>query len=283
MFGYVVINKPELKFKDFDTYQSYYCGLCKSIQYRHGNIPRLSLSYELTFAYILLSSLYDVPTDYSRLRCALHPFEKRGRVSNEIGDYAADMSVLLSYYKCVDNIDDGDHRFSSRLFKTFLKKGFKTLPSLYPKKVAAIANALDTLADGEASACRDLDMMAGQFGQIVAQIMCYKNDEWRDTLSALGFFLGKYIYILDAYCDLQEDIEKGHYNPLMERAQSPSFEEDIRDILTMMMAECCRAFEQLPIVENTELLRNILYSGVWIHHQNTYCKKLENVTKEPNK
>ena len=276
MFGYVVINKPELKFKDFDTYQSYYCGLCKSIQYRHGNIPRFALSYELTFAYILLSSLYDVPTDYSRLRCALHPFEKRGRISNEIGDYAADMSVILSYYKCVDNIEDRDHTFSSRLFKLFLKKSYKSLPSLYPKKLAVIASALDALADGEAAASRDLDMMAGHFGQIVAQIMCYKNDEWTDTLGTLGFFLGKYIYILDAYCDLEDDMKKGHYNPLMERAKSPSFEEDIRDILTMMMAECCKAFEKLPIVENTDLLRNILYSGVWIHTRTPTAKSSMN-------
>ena len=35
----------------------------------------------------------------------------------------------------------------------------------------------------------------------------------------------------------------------------------------MMMSECSKAFEQLPIVENTDILRNILYSGVWCKYE----------------
>ncbi len=31
----------------------------------------------------------------------------------------------------------------------------------------------------------------------------------------------------------------------------------------MMISECCKEFEKLPILENVEILRNILYSGVW--------------------
>ena len=36
MFGYVVVNKPEMKFKEFDLYHSYYCGLCKTLKNRFG-------------------------------------------------------------------------------------------------------------------------------------------------------------------------------------------------------------------------------------------------------
>ena len=31
MFGYIVMNKPEIKFKDFDLYRSFYCGLCREV------------------------------------------------------------------------------------------------------------------------------------------------------------------------------------------------------------------------------------------------------------
>ena len=82
-----------------------------------------------------------------------------------------------------------------------------------------------------------------------------------------GLFLGKFIYLLDAYEDIEEDIKKNNYNPLKDRYQSPEFEDDIHTILTMMIAECCKAFEQLPIIEHVDILRNILYSGVWCRYQ----------------
>lgn len=59
MFGYVVINKPELKIKDFDKYQEYYCGLCQSLKQNHGRRGQLTLNYDLNFVGILLSSLYE--------------------------------------------------------------------------------------------------------------------------------------------------------------------------------------------------------------------------------
>ena len=30
MFGYVMINKGDLKVRELETYQSFYCGLCQS-------------------------------------------------------------------------------------------------------------------------------------------------------------------------------------------------------------------------------------------------------------
>jgi hypothetical protein len=43
-------------------------------------------------------------------------------------------------------------------------------------------------------------------------------------------------------------------------------EEEIRSILTDMMTEAARAFERLPVLENAEIIRNILYSGVWCRY-----------------
>ena len=31
MYGYIVVDQPELKFREFDKYRSYYCGLCDSL------------------------------------------------------------------------------------------------------------------------------------------------------------------------------------------------------------------------------------------------------------
>ena len=49
MFGYVVVNKPELKFKEYDVYRSYYCGLCHALKKRHGYKGQMTLNNDLTF------------------------------------------------------------------------------------------------------------------------------------------------------------------------------------------------------------------------------------------
>ena len=36
MYGYVIVNKPELKFKEYDRYRSYYCGLCDILREQYG-------------------------------------------------------------------------------------------------------------------------------------------------------------------------------------------------------------------------------------------------------
>ena len=36
MFGYIIINKGEMKFREFDVYHSYYCGLCQTLKDKYG-------------------------------------------------------------------------------------------------------------------------------------------------------------------------------------------------------------------------------------------------------
>ena len=78
-----------------------------------------------------------------------------------------------------------------------------------------------------------------------------------------GFFLGKFIYLLDAYDDLEKDIKKKNYNPLKPLYGEKDYEERCRELLLMMMAECSSEFEKLPCIQDEEILRNILYAGVW--------------------
>ena len=114
---------------------------------------------------------------------------------------------------------------------------------------------------------QDVDFMAGLFGEVMGEIMACREDEWQESLRTMGFFLGKFIYLMDAYEDVEEDMEKGRYNPLIRKFSDPDFEEEMKTILTMMMAGCCKEFEKLPILENAGILRNILYSGVWYRYE----------------
>jgi hypothetical protein len=68
---------------------------------------------------------------------------------------------------------------------------------------------------------------------------------------------------MDAYEDMEKDNKKGNYNPfLLTRGQIKN-EELAEHSLNMMAAGAAEHFERLPLVENLEILRNILYAGVW--------------------
>ena len=280
MFGYVIINKGDMKFKEFDVYHSYYCGLCRSLKERYGGLGQISLSYDITFLVMLLTSLYEPETKEGQTKCIAHPFEKHLTRRNEFTDYGADMNVLFTYYKCLDDWQD-DKKVSRLAYSKLMKGAYQKISSDYNEKVRKIDALMREFGLEEKKGNENIDTMAGLFGEVMAEMCAVRKDEWEDSLRTLGFYLGKYIYLLDAYEDVEEDIKSGRYNPLKKKYEDPDFDEEIKTFLTMMMAECCKEFEKLPIIENIEILRNILYSGVWYRYE-VVRKKREEQEKKNN-
>lgn len=266
MFGYVIINKGDMKFKEYDIYHAYYCGLCRELKEKYGVVGQMTLSYDMTFVVMLLTGLYEPDTVTDRCKCVAHPFEKHMTLSNEFTEYAADMNILLTYYKCKDDWTD-DRKYTKRMYAALLEKAYHTIEQKYGSKVRCIETLMQQLTKKEKEGCDDIDEMSRLFGEIMAEIMVYKKDEWKDTLYRLGLYLGKFIYLCDAYEDIEKDLKSGSYNPLYRIYENPDFEEECRSILVVMMSECSKEFEQLPILENIGILRNILYSGVWYRYE----------------
>ncbi len=274
MFGYVIVNKAEMKFKEFDVYHSYYCGLCRKLKEKYGATGQISLSYDMTFLLMLLSGLYEPETTKSSCKCIAHPFEEHVTRSNVFTDYMADMNVLFAYYKCQDDWED-EKKLYKLLYGKALEGKTKKAREIYQDKYRKIDLLMHDMTEAEKSGKADIDTMAGLFGQIMVQIVVCKEDEWTENLARFAFYLGKFIYLMDAYEDVEEDIRKGTYNPLKKIYHNPDFEEECRTILTMMMSECCKEFEQLPILENVEILRNVLYSGVWCRYEAVREKRIK--------
>ena len=272
MFGYIVVNKPEMKFREFDLYQSYYCGLCKSLKDRYGKRGQMTLSYDMTFLALLLTSLYESETVSGYRRCVAHPIEKHLYRQNEFTDYAADMNLLLSYEKCLDDWND-EHKTKKRMMAALLKSKNEEVYQRYPEKIDRICACMVQIHELEKNESRNIDEVSGAFGEIMAEIFAYRQDEWEETLRRMGFFFGKFIYLMDAYEDIEADLKQGTYNPLKDIYQRDDFEEQAQQVLLMMMAECSKSYERLPIVENTEILRNILYSGVWSRYDQVKLKR----------
>lgn len=274
MFGYIVTNKPELKIREFDEYRSYYCGLCRVLKEKYGIAGQLSLTYDMTFVLLLLSGLYEFPVQKGMTRCVIHPVRKQIVRKNKATEYAADMNVLLSYYKCMDDWHD-EKKLVKYAYAKLLKKSDKNRNAFYQKKEEAIKEALNQLSFMEKNGETDIDKVAGCSGKLMEEILVYQEDLWEGSLRKIGFYLGKFIYILDAFDDVEKDIKKGSYNPFAQKYQEESFEEDIRQMLLMMMTEACREFELLPIIKHGEILRNILYSGVWCRFEEILAKRKE--------
>ncbi|MBQ7563091.1 MAG: hypothetical protein IJT16_03770 [Lachnospiraceae bacterium] len=281
MFGYVIVNKQELRFREFDRYRSYYCGLCSDLKKRYGRAGQISLSYDLTFVILLLTALYEPEETEGLVKCIAHPFEKHPTRINRFTEYAADMNLLLTYEKCRDDWQD-EKKLSGKLYSDILTKRVKQIREKYPKKAERIDACLKEIGELEKKREINIDLPAGAFGNIMAELFAVYPDEWERELRNIGFYLGKFIYIMDAYDDLEKDEKSGSYNPLLLRNEyqrkreaagfldenhdgyDDHLIEDVEAMLVMMMGECGKAFERLPLVGgDVEILRNILYSGVW--------------------
>lgn len=274
MFGYVAINEPELKIKEFQRYRGYYCGVCHSLQKRHGRRGQVTLSYDMTFLSILLNALYEEPLQESWKRCAAHPLKKHLVLKNAISDYAADMNVLLTYYSLLDHWQD-DKKLSAWFGAKLLERKKKKLALQYPRQSQAVATYIENLTDCERKNRMELDLAAGLTGTMLGEVFVYREDAWQEELRQMGFYLGKFIYLMDAYEDAEQDVKKGRYNPWKPYMDREDYEDTVQETLTMMMSQCARAFERLPIVSETEMLRNILYSGVWVKYDRITRKKDE--------
>lgn len=268
MFGYVVINQAEMKFREYDVYHGYYCGLCQSLKEKYGARGQMTLTYDMTFVAMLLTGLYEPVTKDYMVRCVAHPVHKHRVFTNEFTEYAADMNILLSYEKNCDDWAD-ERKLTKRAFAKLLKKADRQVAEKYPEKTEKILQCLTKIYACEKKNELDIDKMSGYYGEVMSEILAYQQDVWEGILRKMGFYLGKFIYLMDAFEDVEEDIKKDLYNPLKKRfRQSPdTFNDQCKEILMMMMAECSKEFEKLPILENVEILRNILYSGVWYRYQ----------------
>lgn len=282
MFGYVVVSEQDLKIREFNLYRSYYCGMCMDLKENYGQTGRLTLSYDTVFLALLLTSLYE-PEDLVRdIRCAVHPVEKHRTRQNDYTRYAADINIILSYYSCLDDWND-EKDPKKKMFAALLKSKSERACALYPEKAAVIRGKLSELSELEKRAVSReesdltpaalLDRTGSIFGDLLAEVFDCRKDTWSPALRRVGFNLGKFIYILDAYDDLEKDEKNGSFNPLLSMKDKPHLDDYVRGVLTMTLSDCTGAFETLPVVENIDILRNILYCGIWCKFEEVYRKR----------
>ena len=272
MFGYVTVNKRELKIKDWERYHAYYCGLCHALRQVAGVKARMTVSYDMTFLAMLLDDLYDFEKTEGKRRCVVHPVSRHEYVLSEASIYAAKMNLLLCYDNLLDDWKD-DKNPVAYAGATLLRRARRQIAAEYPRQTRAVETYIEKLNLCEQKKETNLDVAAGLTGEMLGELFCMKEDEWHDDLYQTGFYLGKFIYLMDAYEDMEKDLKKGNYNPFLLCHGTTKNVELAEESLTMMAAKAAEGFERLPLVENIEILRNILYAGIWGRYEMVKAKR----------
>ena len=275
MFGYVTASLKELDKEAERRYGAVYCGICRRIRIQSGNVARIGLSYDMAFLALLLMSLYEPEETGGQKACGLHPVRKRPWVDNRFVQYAADMNVALGYYNFLDDWED-DGKYSAKLLAGQFGKHLPDIENRYPRQCGAIAECIRQLSQLEKAGCANPDEPASCFGHLMGELLTYEEDLWAPTLRQMGFYLGRFIYLLDAALDYEKDEKKGKYNPYLAMGTGkdwPRWEE----YLVLTMGRCTDAFEKLPLVQDKPLLDNILYSGIWMNKRKKGQKEDHNV------
>ena len=313
MLGYVKIDKGELKVREYEVYTGYYCGVCKSIGRRYGQLPRMVLSYDAAFLAILLASLSDESDTPVQEHCIAHPvIKKKTVIRNRAIDYAGDVMLILAWYKLADDAADEGKAYAKPVM-LMMKRIFRRLNSLYPELCSSVKCHLSALSALEREKCASIDMAAEAFSKIMEDIFteglqavygseppqqtspgadrsdygisgasgmqngpcgfASPGSDTRELLARAGYHLGKWIYMIDAVDDIEENIESGAYNPLLFRFGFDAanetadgfrarIEPDLRFNLYHYLAMLSRCTDSLDIRKNAGIIENVIYFGL---------------------
>ncbi len=264
MLGFIHDNHKMLSDAEQEEYKSFSCGLCRELRTLVGVKSRMLLNCDMTFLIILLTGLYDLPLEEQRFTCPGHPGKKQLAYVNDATRYVARMNLLLEYHRLQDATKNGGN-LSKRTLARSYRKAYEAVCEEYPEKVAAVEELIRKMQDAAARREENMDVVAGYMGSMLSEFFLWKRDECQKNLSDMGYYLGKFIYTMSAYANLEEDTKRSAYNPLLlkKNCNPECYEVFCRQALSSMVAECAKSFDCLQMVSYEEMLRKILYADAW--------------------
>ena len=278
--------KSEMKIKDYNMFRGYYCGLCKTLGKNYNQLVRMGLNYDLSFLAITLSSLEEDRDTVKFESCISTPLKKKMIVdTNRSLEYTSNISIILIYFKLLDDWKD-EKSIKSLLanipFSISIRKAKKHCNSKY----VDISRKINELSKLENDNCEIVDEVADKFGRLMESIAIpdfIEDESTRRILKSLGYNLGRWIYILDAFDDIESDIKSGSYNPILLQYQYKEgeninlFLERIKDSMEFSfiftLENISKSFELLNIKHNRAILENIIYMGMRSRMDNIFNKK----------
>lgn len=284
MFGYIRICKPQMKICEYEVYQSVYCTLCRHLG-RHLGLPtRMLLNYDYTFLTMMMIALSDEQSQFVKGRCVFNPTKRCGNCAthDEAFEYTSALTAIMFYHKLCDDISDssGGRRILCQALLPYAAHVRKKAAKLCPDEDALVdeyirrqfAAEQKTRESGEVIVDELCEPTADAISAIAQKLSQKPSDQ--TVLKYFGYFLGRWIYMIDALDDLNEDLEDGSFNPLVLKFgltaddvlnKSENYENARcfgNDSLNLSIAEAIKYYELLDFGEFKPILDNIIYLGV---------------------
>lgn len=290
MFGYVKPFKPHMRICEFEIYNAVYCGLCKNLGRNYGLMARMTLSYDFTFLGLMELALNKNETEFEPQRCIAHPIKKKICLKSVDGlDYTAAAASILIYNKINDDVFD--KKGIAKLIPLFLKlltlSAYKKAAVKYPELSKYISEQMKKQNELEDNNCKSIDRASEPSSNMLAEIAAglSKKAEEQRILRRFGYLLGRYIYIADAFDDIEKDFRSRGFNPLIvgDSAIHELDMEQVRkkteDSINFTLGALADVYVQLELNQFKAITDNIVYLGL----KNTFyemIKKKDNNSKK---
>ncbi len=262
MFGYVKPCMPRLMVCECDYYKSVYCGLCRTMGKCVGQWHRLCLSYDFAFLCLVRMAILGHDFSVQNKRCFMHPLKKRPIMQkNESLEYCAMLSAILSYHNLLDNVKDhhGLKQWGSKCLLPFASH-YRRRAAAYRELENLIIRKLSDLNDLEHQNASP-DACADCFGDLLKEVCAYQiQDEAKKRIAlAIGFHVGRFIYLCDAADDYEKDKKSHCFNPFDKDSSDTLSEQDKKNIETALIYESLAVFRAVSLLNiKHELQKGII-------------------------
>ena len=282
MFGYVIPDKDNMLIKDFNVFQSFYCGLCKALSKSGSEVTRFCTNYDVTFYSVLMHEILKRPVEFERKLCVYNGKKKVIVRPDELSLKMADIAVLLVYYNIKDDVADGKKLRAPLAWRLHLRK--RKAAKNMPKIDALMREQFGLLAKLEKEQCNSIDRVADIFASLMRDITralveedaknvetdkILTEDEKHD-IDDFCYNLGRLVYLMDAVDDVEKDSKKGNYNPIVlnfgkcenKTEYLEKNAEELSFLLKSTYNKMVGAYNRMDVKMYEGVLSNTIYLGI---------------------
>ena len=288
MFGYVKTDKPEMKVKEYEAYRGLYCSLCKAMGKHFGILSRLTLSYDITFLVLTRLSFSGTLPCFDSGRCAFNPAKKCNYCTNAEEElrFASAVAMMMFYHKVRDNISDGSvlKKLVMYLLLPWALIKYKKAKKIYSEIADIIEECMAKQSEIESRNSAMPDKAAHQSAEALGRIAAYNMNDPEGNIYRFGYGIGKWVYLTDAFDDIEKDIKDGSYNVFVNKYNlsadnyNDEIKQDITETINMASGFFISAYEKIENKTLSPIMENIIYEGM--HKSLDRIQKGENNKKK---
>ena len=269
MFGYISCDENYLSIDDRNIIASFYCGLCFSLKNNFGNKARLFTNIDCTYAFMLAVSACDTEIDLQKKRCMLHPFSKKdvAFVDDELSKKIASATILISYYKLLDDCKDEKKSLTKKTMRGYYKKVALRAKEILPdfdKQLEILSNKTQEIESKNENKIFELMNISGEILKQMA-VSCGV-----EILGDLFYHMGQLVYFLDALDDYESDIKKKRFNALKlhlgdfgtKKQLLLQKSQDINEMFETIYNDLNTTYRQLQPEDSNPIFDNLFSVGI---------------------